>query len=91
MATVMTRVPEALDFFYNASMDAALNDRRSVDSAVASLQDRLADGDPSDLALRKHCQTVLASLRAAYRADPALFTKETIETLREMRELLDAD
>ena len=63
-------------------------DRRSVEAAVAELQGRLADGDPEDAALREHAQAALESLRAAYRADKTLFTPETIEALRELRELL---
>jgi hypothetical protein len=59
-----------------------------VEAAVASLQERLADGDPNDAALRRHCESVLSALRAAYRADRALFSPETIAALQELRELL---
>jgi hypothetical protein len=69
-------------------VDAPLTSRRTVESAAAALQERFADGNPTDLALREHGQAVLADLRAAYRANPALFTKETIEALQELRELL---
>jgi hypothetical protein len=64
------------------------NDRRAVEAAVAALQERLADGDPGDAALREHCEAVLAALRAAYRSDRSLFSPETIEALQELRELL---
>ncbi len=67
---------------------APLADRRAVEEAVASLQERLADGDPADAALRSHCEAVLLALRAAYRVTPAAFSKETIEALRELGELL---
>ena len=63
-------------------------DRRAVEAAVAGLQERLADGDPNDAALRRHCEAVLAALRAAYRADRSLFSPETIAALQELRELL---
>ncbi len=69
-------------------MKAPLTDRRAVDAAVASLQERLADGDPADAALRSHCETVLLALRAAYRVNPAAFSREAIEALRELSELL---
>ena len=45
-------------------MEAPLTDRRAVDAAVVSLQERLADGDP------------------------AAFSREAIEALREFSELL---
>jgi hypothetical protein len=67
---------------------APLTDRRSVEAAVADLQERLADGDPEDAALRSHCEAALSQLRAAYRAIPAAFSKEVIEALRELRDLL---
>jgi hypothetical protein len=65
-----------------------LNDRHAVEAAVVSLQERLADGDPGDAALRSHCEAALSALRAAYRANPAVFTREVIEALRELSELL---
>ena len=69
-------------------MESPPSDRRTVDAAVAALQERLADGDPSDAALRSQCEAVLLALRAAYRAHPAAFSREAIETLREISELL---
>ena len=66
-------------------MKAPLTDRRAVEAAVASLQERLADGDT---ALRSHCEAVLSTLRSAYRVNPAAFSRESIEALREFRELL---
>ncbi len=69
-------------------MEAPLTDRRAVEAAVAALQERLADGDPADLVLQKHCQAVLLTLRTAYRVNPAAFSRETIEALRELSELL---
>jgi hypothetical protein len=69
-------------------MEAPPKDRRAVEAAVASLQESLADGDPGDAALRGRCEAVLATLRAAYRADPALFSPETIAALQELRDLL---
>lgn len=69
-------------------MESPLNDRRSVEAAVAALQEKLADGDPSDAALRGHCEAVLSALRAAYRADKAAFSRETVEALHELSELL---
>ena len=69
-------------------METPPTGRRAVEAAVASLQERLAGGDPSDAALRGHCKAVLATLRAAYRADPAAFSREAIEALRELGELL---
>ncbi|MCX5794609.1 MAG: hypothetical protein NTY77_03830 [Elusimicrobia bacterium] len=69
-------------------MKPPLSDRRAVEAAVASLQERLADGDPGDAALRKDCAAALSDLRAAYRADRALFSPETIAALQELREVL---
>jgi hypothetical protein len=69
-------------------VDTPLNDRRAVEAAVADLQERLADGDPSDAALRSHCEAALAVLRAAYRANRAAFSPETIAALRELSDLL---
>ncbi len=63
-------------------------DRQAVEAAVASLRELLEDGDPSDSQLRARGEEILSGLRAAYRAAPALFTPETIETLRELGELL---
>ena len=69
-------------------MEASPTDSRTVDAAVASLQERLAEGDPADAALRSRCEAVLLALRAAYRVDPAAFSRESIEALRELSELL---
>ena len=69
-------------------MEAPPNDRRVVQAAVASLQERLADGDSADAALRSHCEAVLSTLRAAYRVNPAAFSRESIEALREFSVLL---
>ncbi|MFA6316254.1 MAG: hypothetical protein WC943_02460 [Elusimicrobiota bacterium] len=63
-------------------------DKKSVEAAVAALQEKLADGDPSDAELRKSCDAALAGLRASYRANPAAFSKETIEALQELKALL---
>ena len=70
------------------AMEAPPNDRQAVEAAVASLQERLADGDPTDAGLRSHCEAVLTALRASYRANPAAFSREAIEALREFSELL---
>jgi hypothetical protein len=59
-----------------------------VEAAVATLQELLADGDPADAALQSHGEAVLTALRVAYRSNPAAFSKETIEALRELSELL---
>ncbi|MBI5239629.1 MAG: hypothetical protein HY926_04095 [Elusimicrobia bacterium] len=67
---------------------AAMLDRRGVEAAVAALQASLADGDPADAALRARSEAELERLRAAYRAAPAAFTKETLSALRELVELL---
>ena len=75
-------------FYYNAFVETPPTDRRTVEAAVASLQERLADGDPTDAALRSHCEAILAALRAAYRVTPAAFSGETIEALRELGDLL---
>lgn len=64
--------------------------RGEVDAAVTALQERLADGDPSDLALRSRCEADLKELRADYKADPSAFTKDAIEALRELVELLQS-
>ncbi len=69
-------------------MGSPLNDREAVDAAVASLQERLADGDPTDAGLRSHCEAVLTALRASYRTNPSAFSRETVEALREFSELL---
>ena len=69
-------------------MATPLTDRRAVEAAVASLQELLADGDPTDAALRVHGEAALAALRAAYRTNPAAFSREVIEALRELSELL---
>ena len=70
------------------ALEAPPNDRRAVEAAVASLQERLADGDPADTALRSHCEAVLSALRATYRVNPAAFSRESIEALREFSVLL---
>lgn len=62
-------------------MEAPPIDCRAVEATVASLQERLADGDPADAALRSHCEVVLLALRAAYRVNPAVFSREAIEAL----------
>jgi hypothetical protein len=64
------------------------NETKSVEAAVASLQEYLADGDPTDEDLRIRCEADLSALRVAYRANPAAFSRETIEALRELNELL---
>jgi len=69
-------------------MEAPLTDRRAVEAAVVSLQERLADGNPADAALRSRCEAALSALRAAYRVNPAAFSREVIEALRELSELL---
>lgn len=69
-------------------MEAPPTDRRAVEAAVATLQERLADGDPADAALRSHCEATLLALRAAYRITPTAFSDEAIEALRELSELL---
>jgi hypothetical protein len=69
-------------------MPAPLSDRRAVEAAVAELQERLADGDPADAALRGRCEQALTALRAAYRANRAAFSPETIAALRELSDLL---
>ena len=69
-------------------MEAPPTDRSAVEAAVACLQEQLANGDPTDTNLRSHCEAVLLALRAAYRANPAAFSRETIEALRELSELL---
>lgn len=66
-------------------------DRRAVEAAVLDLQERLADGDPSDAALKAYCEGVLTTLRAAYRANRAAFSKEAVEALRELGDLLRQD
>ena len=69
-------------------IQAPLTDRRAVEAAVSALQECLADGDPSDPALRSHGEAALNALRAAYRANPSLFSQEAIDALRELGELL---
>lgn len=69
-------------------MRALPTDRRAVEAAVATLQERLADGDPADAALRSHCEAALSGLRNAYRGNPAAFSTEAIEALRELSDLL---
>ena len=73
---------------YNISVEAPPTDRPAVEAAVVALQERLADGDPADAVLQSHCEAVLLALRAAYRVTPAAFSRETIEALRELSELL---
>ena len=65
-----------------------LTDRAGVEKAVAALQEKLAEGDPADEALKAECEAELENLRSAYRASPAAFTKETIEALRDLKDLL---
>jgi len=69
-------------------MEVLPTDRSAVEAAVASLQEHLADGDQTDAALRSDCEAVLSALRTSYRANPATFSRETIEALRELSELL---
>ena len=69
-------------------MEPSTTLRRTVEAAVASLQERIADSDPSDTALRDHCEASLSALRAAYRANPDAFSPDIIEALRELSELL---
>ena len=73
---------------YDAPVEAPPTDRRTVEAAVASLQERLADGDPADATLRGHAEAVLVALRASYRVTPAAFSRESIESLRELSDLL---
>ena len=63
-------------------------DRAAVEAAVLALQERFADGDPGDAAFRAHCQAVMETLRGAYRGNPAAFSRESIEALREFSDLL---
>ena len=72
-------------------MPSPMNERRAIEAAVSALQERLADGDPTDAALKAHCEGVLVTLRAAYRANRAAFSKEAVEALRELSELLRQD
>lgn len=69
-------------------MDAPSTDRRAVEAAIASLQECLADGDPTDAVLVSQGEAVLLTLRAAYRDHKAAFSKEAIDALREISELL---
>ncbi len=69
-------------------MNASLTDRRAIEAAIVSLQDCLADGDPTDAALLSQGEAVLLTLRAAYRDHKAAFSKEAIDDLREISELL---
>ena len=69
-------------------MALPLKDRAAVEKTVAALQERLADGDPADAALRGECTAVLTDLRAAYRADSSIFSREIVEDLRELSDLL---
>ena len=69
-------------------MDAPPTDHRTVEAAIASLQEYLAAGDPTDAALLSQGEAVLLALRAAYRDNKAAFSKEAIEALREISELL---
>lgn len=69
-------------------MASTLKDRSAVEKAVLALQERLADGDPSDPDLRRECEASLSSLREAYRGNKALFSAETVEALRELADLL---
>ena len=69
-------------------MEASPAAPRAIETAIARLQERLADGDPADAILRGHCEAVLLELRAAYRVSPAAFSREAIAALRELSELL---
>ncbi|MDD5656461.1 MAG: hypothetical protein PHF00_04305 [Elusimicrobia bacterium] len=69
-------------------MSAPLSDRSSVEAAVLSLQERLAEGDASDGELRRLCESEIEALRCAFRANPAAFSKECVEALRELADLL---
>ena len=69
-------------------MDAPPTDHRTVEAAIASLQEYLAAGDPTDAALLSQSETVILALRAAYRDHKAAFSKEAIDALREISELL---
>jgi hypothetical protein len=69
-------------------METPPTDRHDVEAAVVALQEHLANGDPADAILRSHCESVLLALRAAYRVNPAAFSREAIEALRELNELL---
>ena len=60
----------------------------AVSQAVRLLEERLAEGDPEDPALRAECRKALDSLRAVYRLDPGAFLPETIAALRELGDLL---
>lgn len=75
-------------FYYNTSVETPPKDSLAVDKAVISLQERLADCDPADASMRSHCEAVLSTLRAAYRANPAAFSREAVEALREISDLL---
>jgi len=69
-------------------MNVPTTDRNAVESAIVSLQECLANGDPGDTALLSQGEAVLSALRAAYRVNPAFFTPEAIEALRELSEFL---
>ena len=69
-------------------MDATHTDRRAVEAAIVSLQERLADGDPTDAVLLSQGEAVLLALRTVYRDHKAAFTNEAIKALREISELL---
>jgi len=69
-------------------MDAPPTDRRAVETAIASFQEYIANGDPTDAALLSQGEAVLLALRAAYRDNKAAFSKEAIEALHEISELL---
>ena len=69
-------------------MNAPLTDRRTVEAAIVSLQECLANGDPTNAALLSQGEAVLLALRAAYRDHKAAFSKEAIDALREISELL---
>jgi hypothetical protein len=69
-------------------VDVPPKDARAADKAVTSLQERLADGDPTDTTLRSQCENPLLTLCAAYRAHPAAFSREAIKALREVNGLL---
>lgn len=69
-------------------MEPVPRDRAAVEAAIVSLQECLADGDPSDTVLRQQCEDILTTLRTAYRANPSSFSREAIEALRELSALL---
>ncbi len=53
-----------------------------VARAVAAMAGAWADGDQGDPVLRSRCRAALATLRGVWREQPALFSAETLDTLR---------